>query len=120
LLARYILSSRLVRGARVKAEAFLPASNGELSVFVIDGLSETTVWAIGRQHVAEPQGRTLHARADVPAVRAIENELSINMTDEPPRHADVINWPTDKSAQKLRAQVLAESATLHHAPALAA
>jgi hypothetical protein len=90
----------------------MPNRNGELSVFRIQELPEEQIWEIGRRYVSEPQGKTLYGRGDVFASIVIENNLTINLDDNPPRHANVVGWPADKSKLKLIALELANQATL--------
>jgi hypothetical protein len=101
-----------VQNNRVKVSAFMPNRERELSVFRIQDLPEEQIWEIGQRYVSEPQSKTLYARGDVLASVVTENNLTIDPDDHPPRHANVLGWPEDKSAQKLIATELANQATL--------
>jgi hypothetical protein len=118
-LARFVLSSSHIakNPPRVKHSAFMPPANLKLSVFLVTGLADATVWALGEQHVAGPLGRTLHARADLPVGAVHTADLTATVDDTPVRHANIEGWPSDKSAQKLLAQKLAEAAVLRLPPA---
>ena len=90
----------------------MPISDGELSVFRIQGLLEDDVWETGKIYVSEPQGKTLYARGDVMASVVFNSNLTIVPDDKPPRHANIVDWPVDKDAQKLIALELANQAIL--------
>ena len=115
-LGRFILSERhfAAHVNRVKAVVFLPApQDNATSVFAIRGLAEEAVWRLGEDLVARPRGKPLWARADllVSDVRAVDH-LEVVLDNWPPRHANIIRWPDEKSAQKSCAQELAARATL--------
>jgi hypothetical protein len=113
ILSRYIFSTRYFsrNPPRVKAEAYMP-SRGEVSVFRIDGLSETAIWEIGSD-VARKRDRTLYARGDTKASDVMRLGLDIRPNEPPPRHADLVGWPeNDKPRQKLIALQVAAVATL--------
>ena len=87
-------------------------SREEVSVFRIDGLSETAIWEIGSD-VASKRDRTLYARGDTKAFDVIKLGLEIRPNEPPPRHADLVGWPeNDKPRQKLIALQVAAVATL--------
>jgi len=113
-LARYILSKRHFsrQNNRVKGAAFMPPENLRLSVFRIKGLNEDDMWAIGEAYVAKPSKKTLYGRGDVTVSAVRQIELDLDADNEPPRHADIVGWPEEKSAQKLLAEELAVDATL--------
>ncbi|MEW6416654.1 MAG: hypothetical protein AB1480_00830 [Nitrospirota bacterium] len=114
-LTRYILHinhfSSLYR--RVKYVVFMPAPNGETSVFRISHLSDNEIWGIGDREVAQKRSRPLLGRADIAAFHILSNKLKIAPDNNPPRHANIIGWPREKSEQKLIAMELAENAQLH-------
>ena len=114
ILARFILTARHVpkRGGGVKAEALLPYKHVELSVTRRRDLTETELWDLGRdvarvRSAGEKRSIPLIGRADFLARTARQQELEV-IPDEPPRnHADVIDWPAEKSAQMSLAQKIA-------------
>jgi hypothetical protein len=63
-----------------------------------------------------PQGKTLYGRGDVLASVVGNSNLTIIPDDDPPRHANIVDWPEDKSAQKLLAIELAKQTTLRVIP----
>lgn len=83
------------------------------------GADEAVVWAHGDEHVAAEQGRDILARGDFEAKElasvAVDGfQLSIIPDEPPPRHANIIGWPTQeqKEVQRLLAAELAARTTL--------
>ena len=113
-LARYLLQRTHFSPAvsRVKPGAFMPNRDGETSVFQIQGLSEEEIWQIGEKYVSSPLGKTLRARADVIVLIVEERGLRVDFDNTPPRHANIVGWPEEKSAQKLIALELSSRAAL--------
>ena len=109
-LARFILFSKWIRSSdqTVKPEAFLPDPNFELSVTRHLALTDEALWNVG-ENVAAASARNLHGRADIGA--GFVRQQSLNVDSAPvqnnPNHANIINWPPDKPAQKIIALVLA-------------
>ena len=64
---RYILEkSGFARTiGRVKPNVFLPAPNGQTSVYRIMGLTLDEIWNIGQKYVADERKKTLHGRGDI-------------------------------------------------------
>lgn len=75
------------------------------------------IWSIGRD-VAEEVGKTLHGRADV--YTAVLQSLKLRVipapTDKNPNHANVVDWPVERSEQKILAQEISASAGKAKAP----
>lgn len=95
----------------------MPALNKNISIFQtsvfhINGLDEASIWVIGETHVAGPLGKTLYGRGDILAAVVEEKKLGIDYDNTPPRHANIIGWPTEKHEQKSLAQELAAEAKL--------
>lgn len=115
-LARYIFSKHHFSrdNGVVKYGAFLPATNGETSVFRISGIPESEVWQIGRSIMAPLRDRPLLGRADIPASGVIPEGLTLLADTGSHRlHANIVGWLSGKSEQKLIATKLAGRATLH-------
>jgi len=117
-LARYILYQKQIRrdgSDSIRPEAFIPHPRSELSVTRHLGLDESRIWKIGFD-VACQRGRTLYGRADVIAANFTKHRLSVDADPilDPipsnPNHANVSNWPADKSAQKMIAIEIAKDA----------
>ncbi len=114
LLARYITSSKWFhkQDQTVKQDAFIPHDDPlELSVTRHLNLIENDIWNIGRR-IAGGMSRTLHGRADVRTVHVIAQRLSVvpKTEDNNPNHANIVNWPLDKDARKMRALEIARVA----------
>ena len=112
-LARFIYSSSHFshENKRVKHNAFMPAADNKTSVYHTEELSEAETWAIGEE-VAQKRKQTLHARGDIIAAEVSKVSLRLVPTETPPHHANIEDWPAEKSAQKLKAIDLADAAKL--------
>jgi hypothetical protein len=109
-LSRYIYSRNHYRSSdqTVRYSAFIPPEDNRLSIFRISGLQEADIWKIGEGL----RRQQLHGRADIEAVVVNEIGLGIVADDIPPRHANIIGWPEEASAIKLKAIELADKAIL--------
>lgn len=113
-LARFLLQRNRfnLNNYTVKSTAFMPYPYQKLSVFRIKELSEAKIWEIGERFVSQPLSKNLYGRADI-VVAVIQNVgLQIDPDNIPPRHANIIGWPKEKSEQKLLAIELAGKANL--------
>jgi hypothetical protein len=114
ILARYLFSHTHYSREKniVKPTAFLPAPNSDmLSVFRTSDLSNDEIWAIGNS-VGQPSQRTLHGRADIVSLQVQKQGLVIDPNNNPPRHANITGWPSEKPKRLSIAQELAEVAKL--------
>lgn len=114
-LTRYILYKGhfSITRKRPKYVVFMPSPHGETSVFCISNLSDNEIWNIGDREVAQKRGLPLLGRADILAFHVFNKNLKLIPDNCPPRHANIVNWPTEKSEQKLIAIELTESSQLH-------
>lgn len=117
-LSRYLTSSNHFSREKqlVKPAAFMPCSNRETgvletSVYQVSGLSEEEVWGIGRGVVVK-SGKTLYGLAAIQTEHVEKTGLSVQPDNIPPRHANIVRWPSVPSEQKLLAVKLAGSARL--------
>jgi hypothetical protein len=118
-LARFILQRNWIRPSdnTVKHAAFMPnPHNGETSVFRIAGLNDQDVWQIGDREVAARRDKPLLGRADIHAFNVVSKELHIVPNEPPPRHANIVGWPDEKSKQLQIAVELAAEAQFHSKP----
>ena len=69
------------------------------------------VWEIG-ESVVIVSGKTLYGRAAIRVEDVEKAGLSVMPDDNPPRHANIIGWPDEKSERKLFAERLVGSAQL--------
>jgi hypothetical protein len=113
-LSRYLFNKNHFssKNGRVKYNAFLPNQNGKTSVFRTSELSNDEIWRIG-DDVADEREMTLLGRGEICARHVVEQGLELDANDDPPRHADIIGWPEEKSAQKLIAIELESNAELY-------
>jgi hypothetical protein len=115
-LTRYILDKKNYRfDGTVRHNAFMPPIRiNEVSIYRIIGLNDIGIWRIGNNFVAQIIGKPLLARADILASHVLENNLSVSPAIKiHPRHANIIDWPKDRSEQKMVAIELAAKAQLH-------
>lgn len=111
-LARYILYRRHIRrDDSVRPEAFMPHPHVDLSVTRHLGLNESQIWKIG-QRVADQRGKPLFGRADVVSMGFTQHRLKVvgDPIPDNPNHANVSNWPSEKSQQKILALEIAKAA----------
>ena len=81
------------------------------------GLSQAELWWRLGQDVADQRPATLYGRADVKAADVRRHKLRIIPTATPRNHANITDWPAEKSAQKRVAQEIAATATFVPSPA---
>ena len=110
ILARYIYFRNQYRPSdnTVKYSAFMPPADKRLSVFRTSGLSEDAIWELG----GFLRTQSLLGRADIAAAVVSDVGLAIEADDIPHRHANIVGWPDDQSAVKLKALELSERAHL--------
>ena len=109
-LARFLFHKNQYRLSdhTVRHTAFIPPENKRLSVFRIFSLFENETWALGDNLRSVPS----LGRADLKIKGIAEAGLTIEADDIPARHANIIGWPAESSAIKLKALLLAEKALL--------
>jgi hypothetical protein len=108
LLNRFLTHRNQFSATRVKPGAFLPPPNLKLSVFCTGGLSGDQIWALGERYIAAH----IYGRAELRIAAVSDIGLRVDLDNRPPRHANILGWPTQKSAQKLCALKLAEKSSL--------
>jgi len=114
-IARYILSKRQFSASNrtVKYGAYLPAPDGETSVYRISNLSDDAIWTIGQEYVAKSSSRSLYGRGDTAAEVIMTTGLDIVPEVTPhPLHANIVNWPSEKDERKILAIEIANEAVL--------
>lgn len=81
----------------VKKKAFEPDKKGKLSVYRNTELSHAEICDIGEEYVAKPKNKTLYGWGKLSANDILETKLKITADKTPhERHADLVNWPTEK------------------------
>ena len=117
-ISRFVFSERHMNRTKgqIKPAAFLPSpKNKSASVLRTSDCPERRIWRIGELFVARfrTDRPKLLARGDLRAEVVLKQGLGIVADPSPhPRHADVTNWPEDRAQQKIKAMVLAQSASL--------
>lgn len=109
-LSRFLFSSNNYRLSdnTVRHSAFMPPEDKRLSVFRTSGLQENEIWRLGDALRAKPP----LGRADISALAINKSGLTIVPDDTPPRHANILGWPDEASAIKLKALELADRSHL--------
>ena len=123
ILARYCYSSRDFNksGDTVRAKAFLPPTDLELSVTRHGRLSDSEIWAIG-EDIALERRQPLHGRADLSAsaTRAASQDAVLDVLSAPIgnnlNHAHIVGWPSEKSKRKLASLALANASAPYLKP----
>lgn len=89
----------------------MPAPNKTTSVFRISGMSEVEIWDLGEKVVSKAlEEKTIYGFGQIFPKHIAKIGLLLDPNNIPPRHADIVNWPDEKSEQKLRAMELAKEA----------
>jgi len=116
LLSRFVFHHSHVKSSdsTVRHAAFLP-KEGQTSVFRISGITDSDIWDIGDE-VAFRRQLPLVGRADISVAAVLKTGLQAARHEPPPRHANIVNWPDEKSAQRLKAMELAAEAQYHPNP----
>ena len=113
-LARFATQSGHLAASVVKPKLFEPNLALELSVFQVEGLVSIEIATIGESVVkAHPQARRLYGWGEINESDVLTTGLKIDYDDNPPRHANIIDWPQDKAQRLQIQQTLAASATAH-------
>jgi hypothetical protein len=108
-LARYVLFQKHIRNdGTVKADAFVPPSDLQLSVTRHLAATETDLWEVGDAVAAERE-KTLYGRADIGVAMCVGQRLVVRPAPIAgnPNHAHIEEWPAEKALQKIIAQELA-------------
>jgi hypothetical protein len=100
---------------RATPEAFMPPPDLKLSVYQITSLPAVEIWTLGRGVLQQHPQPRLYGRADVRVGAVHDQKLKAIRDDDPPRHVNVVGWPSygdGKDLMKSLAQQLAKSAKL--------
>jgi hypothetical protein len=115
-IARFLFHRRQYAPSKkaVKPGAFLP-SKGHTSVFEISGLPEPDIRGIGRD-VGSARGIEPHGRGELTHRDVKDTGLLFERDDKPPRHGNLVGWPSPDGTRKDRnkdvAKRLAQRAVL--------
>jgi len=95
----------------------MPNKNGETSIYRTTGITDSEIYKIGQKYVREKIGRSIKGHAEIVTSEIIKHELAVKADPSPhPRHANIIDWPEDKTKQRIIAVELADKALLHLIP----
>jgi hypothetical protein len=99
-LARFLTQSNHFNAVMVRPAAFLPnPKNGQTSVFRQGNGSPEALWQVGQEQIAGE--RSLHGVAIFKAKHVREAQLDVAAQEPPPRHANIIDWPSNTSDPEL-------------------
>ena len=115
-VARFITQKVYYRPSdgTVRHNAFMPYKQKETSVYRIIDLDDEKVFEIGHRFVAVVLNNPLLGRADIVVSKILEKDLRVEPYPIPhPRHANIVDWPAEKSKHRLIAIELAAEAELH-------
>ena len=110
--SRFTCDESHFNAAGAKWKLFEPSrGDNATSVFITDGLTPEDVWTIGDTY-AHRGDRLPVARGDVTPNDIKTVSLRLSVDDDPPRHALILGWPSEKEELRLRAMELARKARL--------
>lgn len=118
-ITRYIFQKKgrySSQNMTVKYNAYMPASDGNSSVYRTQKLSAIEIWEIGVEFVEKRRrdGKKILARADLQASEIFKHKLQIIPEENPHKlHANLTEWPIEKSERVLIALTLAQGSELH-------
>jgi hypothetical protein len=109
MLARFLFAKDIRLDLSIKPDPFVPPPNLQLSVTRHLELSEQEIWNLA-QMVAFKRNKPLKGRADF--LTSIILPFGLSVVEDPiekenPNHANIVDWPVDKPAQKSIAQEIA-------------
>jgi hypothetical protein len=111
-VARFLFSQHLKKGRKLRPNAFEPPDDLKMSVCVRDGLSDIDAQQWGVDH-ASRDGVPPKGFASLHVINLLAERLRVERDDIPPRHANVVGWPSDDAerlniSQAIRATVKPE------------
>lgn len=111
-LARFAVRKGQLTAAAVKHKLVEPNRQLELSVFRVHELGDEQVRELGIEVVRRrPDAKRLYGWAEFDEAAVQSVALVLHDDNDPPRHANVIGWPTDPAERKLVQLELADKAT---------
>ena len=111
-ISRFLLKGQIrAKDGAVHFRAFLPSSKLKLSVFRVQGFSEEQVWAIAAEKV-EPTRGLVVGRGNLSVSQIVDKKLRVEPDAIPTsKHADIVEWPEDKTLRSTIAMQLAALAS---------
>ncbi|NOQ80510.1 MAG: hypothetical protein GQ546_14060 [Gammaproteobacteria bacterium] len=122
IIARFLTSSSHVAKSkgRIKYASYLPAPDGETSVYRVSGISNHEIDDIGDKYVREPRIKnggkcTIHGWSEVEAIVILNTKIIIEPKTIPhARHANLKNWLDTRIERIKQATDIANKATYHN------
>lgn len=120
-ISRFVLERNKFKpsAGTLKYNAFLPPKSGKTSVYRTSSLDEIGIWKIGKNDVLDrltgpdKDRKKLLGRGDIPAAAIFEQGLMVASAPEPhPLHANITDWPEEKSDRNDLAKQLARKSKL--------
>lgn len=120
-IARFLTSSSYVAKStgRIKYASYMPAPDGETSVYRVSGINKHEISDIGDKYVRAPRIKsggkcTIHGWSEVEASVILNIKLIIEPKTIPhARHANLKNWLDTKIDRIQQATDIANKATYH-------
>ena len=101
-LARFAFESGRLTHSIVKPKLFEPNRALDLSVFVVGGLHASDIGKLGiGTAFRHATARRLYGWGELNESDVRDVGLRIVRDDSPPRHANIVGWPGDRSVRKL-------------------
>lgn len=101
-LARVLRSSGHLSASYVKPSAFLPAKDGMTSVIRHGAEPRGELWQLAQDTIGV--GVKIHGAAIVKARVLRDERLEVVADEPPPRHANIVAWPTNVDPELQKAQ----------------
>lgn len=121
MIARFLTSKNHFAKStgRIKYGSYLPALDGETSVFRVSGINRQEISYIGEKYVRNPRVKkggscTIYGWSKVKAGVILKTKLVIEPEPTPhPRHANLTNWLDTKIERQQQATDIANKATFY-------
>lgn len=113
-ITRYLVHSNEFKASKGCPSylAYMPDRKGEKSVYRTSGLMDSEIAEIGTRYV-EPGRSRLKGYSNQVAEVIFAQGLTVESDTRPhPRHANIKGWLTNDAANRIRAQKIAETASL--------
>lgn len=110
-VSRFLLKDDLRPDKKtIKYTAFMPPSHLRHSVFRVSGLSDQQIWVLAVEKVEPARGHVI-GRGDLEVSQIVARRLRVLPDADPvSRHANIVDWPTDRDERATIAKDLAAEA----------
>ena len=111
-LARFAYESNKISASRAHRKLFEPNKKNELSVGEVNGLNDSDIQQLGKDYAAlQATPKPLYGWAEINESAVKELGLEVVPDTPPIRHANIVNWPTERQVRKTKTQQLANAST---------